>query len=731
MAKGKDMNEIKEQFNYVKENSSIADYAERHLQKAKGKREKSNHGKYVCPYCNSGANHNSGFSIYTDTNSFYCHACDVGGDIFKLASKCENIREDETIEQLKAVASFSSIRLDLDEQNYYKTKNTPQNANGGVTDPKETSTTNETNDTADKKDYSTGRKKHAEYIARCQQTLKDESKNREAVAYLASRGIRYETAVNLGVGYDERTKRIIIPCKGSNFYHFDRSITDNAQIKHCKPKSDEVGKQPIYNPNALNEKTVFLVEGEFDALTLHALGFDNVIMTGGGVSCVREIINLVKQQSKSPTFLLMFDNDDKGREFTEQVKLELQNEFTKDKFDYREIDTTSLTGKDANEILKNDADGLKSILTAQNLQALEEREKGINKAYSDTLARYNIQPITNINSQIYNAQCSKKVYSTGFNSIDESLNGGFHATNLIILGACSSVGKTSLLLQIAANVAKNNPVLFVSIEQNAQELQAKLISCYSRKLQHNKQYALPYFKLLDLKKWTGNDIEKMRHLEQAIQNFENDVKNNLHLMQCNERPKVEEIEQIASTITKYEGEPPVIFIDYLQLLQAQDKRDQERQITDKNLTALKQMANRLITPVVLISSFNRQAYDDEITFSSFKESGCIEYSADVLLGLQPSELAEKLLTDKGAQKTGEYRKIAARACYQRYKDKGGNLVLRILKHRNGKTDNAGVVLSFDKEYNYFEDVQQTLKTGKMFKDKQDEEEYRNLIYNMQ
>ena len=712
------MNDIKSQFAYVKENSNLKAYAESHLQKAK------QGNKFVCPFCNSGGNgrnSNSAFSV--KDNYFKCFSCGKDGDIFDLIGKCENINE--PIDRLKAVASFSGIRLDLDEQNYYKSKNTPQNANGGVTDTKETSTINAPNDTADKKDYSTGRKKHAEYIARCQQTLKDETKNREAVAYLTSRGISYETAVNLGVGYDERTKRIIIPCKGSNFYHFDRSITDNAQIRHCKPKSDEVGKQPIYNPNALNEKTVFLVEGEFDALTLHALGFDNVIMTGGGVSCVREIINLVKQQSKSPTFLLMFDNDEKGREFTEKVKLELQNQFTKDKFDYREIDTSSLTGKDANEILQNDADGLKSILTAQNLQALEEREKGINKAYSDTLARYNIQPITNINSQIYNAQCSKKVYSTGFNSIDESLNGGFHATNLIILGACSSVGKTSLLLQIAANVAKHNPVLFVSIEQNVQELQAKLISCYSRKLPHYKQYALPYFKLLDLKKWTGNDTAKIQHLEQAIQNFENDVKNNLHLMQCNERPKVEEIEQIASTITKYEGEPPVIFIDYLQLLQAQDKRDQERQITDKNLTALKQMANRLVTPVVLISSFNRQAYDDEITFSSFKESGCIEYSADVLLGLQPSELAEKLGVE-----VGEKRKMKARACYQRYKDKGGNLVLRILKHRNGKTNNAGVVLSFDKEYNYFEDVEQTLKTGKMFNNKQDEEEYRNLIYNM-
>ena len=676
------MNNLNQQFQNVKANADIKAYAERHLEKAK-----QGH-MFVCPFCNSGGNggrnSDSGFSLTRD--SFKCFACQAHGDIFDLASKCERIDTNNKIEQLKAVASFAGIRLDLEKNTFTPTG--------------KQSNTKTAKDTAQQVDYTKGREKHEAYILQCQQTIKDTSKNKGAVTYLASRGFDLQTAVNLGVGYDEVTRRVIIPCKGSKYYHFDRAISKEAKIKHYKPKKDEVGHQPIYNSDALKEKTVFIVEGEFDALTLHSLGFDNVIMTGGGIAGINELVNLAKQQAEKPTFLLLFDKDKEGVNFSNSTKELLD----KNKIPCEMLEDSSFTGKDPNEMFLSNRDGFKSFLKAENEKALQKHTDDINKAYNKVIANYSMLPIKDVNWQIYNMQCYNEPVSTGFQGIDYSLNGGFHPKNLIILGAGSSIGKTSLILQMAANIARTRPVLFVSIEQSQQELQAKLISSYSRRISNYKEYGLPYYQILNLRKYAYNDLQKMNFLQYAISNFEEDVKDNLYLLECVNRPSVAEIETIATNIQQHENKAPVIFVDYLQLLAAQSERDTERQVTDKNLTSLKQLANKLITPVIVISSLNRESYVKQVDLNSFKESGCIEYSADVLLGLQPQKLAD----DIEQAKTEVAEKKQARQSIEAYKEeKIGHLVLRVLKHRNGCTNFTGKELYFDKAFNFFYEAIET------------------------
>ena len=103
---------------------------------------------------------------------------------------------------------------------------------------------------------------------------------------------------------------------------------------------------------------------------------------------------------------------------------------------------------------------------------------------------------------------------------------------------------------------------------------------------------------------------------------------------------------VESYIDLYQAKP-VVFVDYLQLLQAPaDLRLQDKQKTDYVISALKELQTEYGLTMLVISSLNRANYLAPVDFESFKESGIIEYSADVLLGLQLQCLHEDIFTKK-------------------------------------------------------------------------------------
>jgi replicative DNA helicase len=97
----------------------------------------------------------------------------------------------------------------------------------------------------------------------------------------------------------------------------------------------------------------------------------------------------------------------------------------------------------------------------------------------------------------------------------------------------------------------------------------------------------------------------------------------------------------------------VVFVDYLQILQpTEENRASVKETVDKAVTELKRMSRELNIPVIVISSVNRANYLTPVDFESLKESGGIEYTADVIYGLQLQCLnddlfqQEKKLTEK-------------------------------------------------------------------------------------
>lgn len=279
---------------------------------------------------------------------------------------------------------------------------------------------------------------------------------------------------------------------------------------------------------------------------------------------------------------------------------------------------------------------------------------------------------------------------TGFETLDKPLNGGL-TRGVITLGAVSSLGKTTLALQIADHIAASGQsVLFVTIEQSARELIAKSISRIMRGLFEIPDGVMGASSLMSSReRETWGEI-RYGNLLMAFDKYAAEVAPNLRILEGVKQPSVSDTQKVASLMCEHNGEAPVIFIDYLQLLAAQNDRDGEKETTDKNIMSLRQLARDLKTPIFNISSLNRASYSGVINLDSFKESGAIEYGSDILLGLQPRGIEDDLagtndraIKSKGAKIVETNKRQLERKCE-----------LKVLKNRNGCLPDQPIPLNY-------------------------------------
>ena len=151
----------------------------------------------------------------------------------------------------------------------------------------------------------------------------------------------------------------------------------------------------------------------------------------------------------------------------------------------------------------------------------------------------------------------------------------------------------------------------------------------------------------------------------------------------------EQIKETVKNHIKYTGRKPVIIIDYLQILAPYSDRATEKQNTDKSVMELKRISRDFKTPVIGISSFNRASYKEAVTMEAFKESGAIEYSSDILIGLQLKGAGKKDFEANEA-KSKDPREIE----------------LIILKNRNGKTGEK-IEYKYYAPFNLFIEVEES------------------------
>ena len=298
----------------------------------------------------------------------------------------------------------------------------------------------------------------------------------------------------------------------------------------------------------------------------------------------------------------------------------------------------------------------------------------------------------------------RKEIPTGFLELDRILDGGLYP-GLYVIGAISSLGKTTLALQIADQIAQSGRgVLIFSLEMSRNELIAKSLS------------RLTFITDMERKGSCANAKTTRGILRGKFRGFENEVfisameeygkyGKNIHISEGIGNIGVPEIGAKVREYMKFnDGEPPVVVIDYLQILAPADIRATDKQNTDKAVLELKRLSRDCEVPVIAVSSFNRENYYQPVSMASFKESGAIEYSSDVLIGLQYAgwdyrENEKEADRQKRLRELLEIMERNGKSAEEAGGVDGRVIQLKILKHRNGRKGN--VYLEFVAKYNHF------------------------------
>lgn len=212
--------------------------------------------------------------------------------------------------------------------------------------------------------------------------------------------------------------------------------------------------------------------------------------------------------------------------------------------------------------------------------------------------------------------------TTGFKNLDDDnirLYPGLYA-----VGGVSSVGKTTFCCQLADNIAaRNGYVIYFTLEQTKFELASKGIARMVRQ-QTNSTH------VTSLKIRNGFSDT---YVQRAMQEYMNIAKHEV-IIDGQFDISVLDITRTVEKFISDTGDAPTVFVDYLQALKPNDNNTATKEAIDFNVQFLKRLANSFNIPVFVISSFNRTNYLNIADFESFKESGSIEYTADVVLALQ-------------------------------------------------------------------------------------------------
>ena len=284
---------------------------------------------------------------------------------------------------------------------------------------------------------------------------------------------------------------------------------------------------------------------------------------------------------------------------------------------------------------------------------------------------------------------------TGFSKLDEELGGGLYE-GLYIVGAVSSLGKTTFCLQLADQLAFiGHDVIIFSLEMARYELMAKSLSRLSLQLCGGEvKNAKTARALTDPARIAGFDFIERGLIEDAVKEYK-EYASRLWITEGLGTIGTEQIREFIRKHIEIKGNVPIVFIDYLQILASPDPRMTDKQATDRNVFELKRISREYKCPIVAVSSFNRDNYTAALNMAAFKESGAIEYSSDVLIGLQPQGM-----TDKGSDTAKAENARTLDACK---KAPERQIELKILKNRHGKT-NGTIAYKYTPMFNYFEEA---------------------------
>ncbi len=269
--------------------------------------------------------------------------------------------------------------------------------------------------------------------------------------------------------------------------------------------------------------------------------------------------------------------------------------------------------------------------------------------------------------KLHNGEGALRGVPTGFQEIDDKLS-GLQNSDLVVLGARPSLGKTSLALDIAKNAAKANvPVGIFSLEMSREQIVDRLIASEAQ---------VPLWELRTGKLRNDEDFEL---IQQAL----SDLSQLPIFIEDTPSPSILQMRSMARRLQSEQGGLGLIVVDYLQLIQPRMQTDNLVQQVTEFSRGLKSMARELNVPVLALSQLSREVDkrdNKQPRLSDLRESGAIEQDADVVMFIYRKDHGQK-------NPLPEDQNMAE---------------IIIAKHRNGPT--GFVKLKFDPEKASFRSI---------------------------
>ena len=404
----------------------------------------------------------------------------------------------------------------------------------------------------------------------------------------------------------------------SDDYFFLRS--DNSDVKPKEYKLTGYASK-LFNERYLNmeNEIIFICEGIFDSLSLEELGYKSISL--GGVTNQNK---LIERLHKKNIFVLAFDNDDSGKAATKSLLEKIQS-----KGQISVIFEFDEKYKDINEYLIADRKGLENKLS-EFINSLDDYTEKLKKP---DLTIYRLEEYL----KELETNKEKPAIKTNFGPLDDYLSGGLH-TGLYVIGAVSSLGKTTFVNQLTDDIAKNGyDVLFFSLEMGRNEIISKSLSREMFRKAKDKSLPLSALEIQNLRfHGIADQMKKQKELlREAIKEYGNSAKH-VSIIEGGFDTGVNEIKEKIENYISMNETKPIVVIDYLQILKQSSNFFSDKQAVDHNITQLKKLSRNNDLVIFVVSSFNRDSYQTPVSFASFKESGAIEYTADVIFGLELS-----------------------------------------------------------------------------------------------
>ena len=215
---------------------------------------------------------------------------------------------------------------------------------------------------------------------------------------------------------------------------------------------------------------------------------------------------------------------------------------------------------------------------------------------------------------------------TGYVDLDEK-TAGLQNSELVIVAARPSVGKTAFALNIVRHlvVDHNQPIFFASLEQSRIELAERLLCCQARVDSHRLRKG----------HLSAEDMDKLIAAADVLRSAK---------LFIDDTPALNMLRIAANARRlKLRHHIKAVFVDYLQLIEPDNRRDSRQEQVALISRRLKHLARELKIPVVALAQVNRSSedrQDHKPRLADLRESGSIEQDADTVMLLHRPEMYE-------------------------------------------------------------------------------------------